>query len=40
MLEEKGLSITPITKPLEFDLESEEEWRANMAARDGRDPEE
>lgn len=39
-LEEKGLSITPITKPLEFDLESEEEWRANMLARDGRDPEE
>lgn len=40
MLEEKGLSITPITKPLEFDLESDEEWRANMLARDGRDPEE
>lgn len=40
MLEEKGLSITPITKPLEFDLESDEEWRANMIARDGRDPEE
>lgn len=40
VLEEKGLSITPITKPLEFDLESEEEWRANMVARDGRDPEE
>lgn len=39
-LEEKGLSITPITKPLEFDLESDEEWRANMIARDGRDPEE
>lgn len=40
MLEEKGLSITPITQPLEFDLESDEEWRANMIARDGRDPEE
>lgn len=39
-LEEKGLSITPITKPLEFDLESDEDWRANMIARDGRDPEE
>ncbi|KAG8166683.1 hypothetical protein KVR01_002372 [Diaporthe batatas] len=40
MLEEKGLSIIPITKPLEFDLETDDEWRANMEARDGRDPEE
>lgn len=40
LLEEKGLSITPITKPLEIPLESDEDWRTNMEARGGRDPEE
>lgn len=40
LLEEKGLSILPITKPLEISLESDEDWRASMAARGGRDPEE
>lgn len=40
MLEEKGMSITPITKPFEFSLESDEDWRKNMDARGGRDPEE
>lgn len=40
LLEEKGLSFLPITKPLEITLESDEDWRTNMAARGGRDPEE
>jgi len=39
-LEEKGLSIFPITRPLEFDLESNEEYLAEMKKRQGRDPEE
>ncbi|KAK3935068.1 sulfite oxidase [Diplogelasinospora grovesii] len=37
-LEERGISITPITKPLPIDLESDEEYAKNMAARGGRDP--
>ncbi|KAM7191300.1 Oxidoreductase, molybdopterin-binding domain containing protein [Naviculisporaceae sp. PSN 640] len=38
MLEEKGLSLTPITKPLELDVESDEQFEAAMKARGGRDP--
>jgi sulfite oxidase len=38
MLEERGVSIQPITKPLPFDLETDEEYDAVMAARQGRDP--
>lgn len=40
LLKAKGYSITPITQPAEIDLESDDEWRANMTARGGRDPEE
>lgn len=40
LLEEKGLSIDPITRPLEFQLESDEDWRKAMEAKGGRDPEE
>ena len=38
LLEEKGMSILPITQPLEFDLESDEHYDAEMRARGGRDP--
>lgn len=38
--EEKGISILPITRPLAFDVETEEEYLANMTRRHGRDPEE
>ncbi|KAF2193927.1 molybdopterin binding oxidoreductase [Zopfia rhizophila CBS 207.26] len=38
LLEEKGLSILPITQPLEIDLESNEEYLEEMAKREGRDP--
>ena len=37
-LEEKGLSMLPITNPIEFDLESDEHYDAEMEARQGRDP--
>jgi sulfite oxidase len=40
MLEDRGVSIQPITKPLPFDLETDEEYDEAMAARHGRDPEE
>jgi sulfite oxidase len=38
--EEKGKSIWPITRPIPFDLESEEEYLKEMKLRGGRDPEE
>lgn len=38
MLEEKGVDILPITQPVEFSLESEEEYDVEMAKRKGRDP--
>ncbi len=38
MLEERGLAIQPITRPLPFDLETDEEYDEAMAARHGRDP--
>ncbi|KAH7054419.1 Oxidoreductase, molybdopterin-binding domain-containing protein [Macrophomina phaseolina] len=40
LLEEKGIPFTPITKPLEFDLESDEDYLANMKAQGGREPKE
>ncbi|KAI1873075.1 uncharacterized protein JN550_003328 [Neoarthrinium moseri] len=40
LLEKKGMAITPITRPLEIDLESDEEYAANMEIQDGRDPKE
>lgn len=39
-LEEKDVPMAPITHPLEFDLEEDEEYEANMKARAGRDPRE
>lgn len=39
-LEEKGIPMVPITHPLEFDLETEEEYLNEMKLRKGRDPEE
>ncbi|KAK4443991.1 putative sulfite oxidase [Podospora aff. communis PSN243] len=37
-LEEHGTPLIPITRPIEFDLEPEEEYNAAMEARGGRDP--
>jgi sulfite oxidase len=37
-LEEKGLTILPITHPLELELESNEEYLEEMKKREGRDP--
>ena len=39
-LEEKGLDLLPITKPLPLDLESDEEYDTEMKKRKGREPEE
>jgi sulfite oxidase len=38
LLEEKGIPMVPITHPLEFDLETEEEYIEEMKKREGRDP--
>lgn len=38
LLEEKGMSLLPITRPLEIDLESDEHYEREMEARQGRDP--
>jgi sulfite oxidase len=38
--EEKGKSIWPITRPVPFDLETDEEYLQQMKLREGRDPEE
>lgn len=38
--EEKGTPIVPITRPLEFNVETEKEYLENMTRRHGRDPEE
>ena len=37
-LESQGMDILPITRPLEIDLETDEHYEAEMAARGGRDP--
>jgi sulfite oxidase len=38
LLEEKGLSLMPLTKPLEIDLETDAEYDAEMERRGWRDP--
>ncbi len=40
LLEKKGVDLLPLTKPLEIDLESDEEYETQMQRRGGRDPEE
>lgn len=37
-LEERGASMLPLTRPLPFDLETEEEYLEEMKKREGRDP--
>lgn len=37
-LEEHGASILPLTRPIPFDLETEEEYLEEMRKREGRDP--
>ena len=39
-LERRGLGIVPITRPLEFDMETDEHSDQVMAERGGRDPKE
>ena len=39
-LEQEGIDFLPVTKPLEIDLESDEEYETEMPRRGGRDPEE
>lgn len=34
------MTMLPITRPLEFDLETEEDYMTEMKKREGRDPEE
>lgn len=38
IMEEKGVSMLPLTRPLPFDLETEEEYIEEMKKRQGRDP--
>ncbi|KAF2123526.1 molybdopterin binding oxidoreductase [Dothidotthia symphoricarpi CBS 119687] len=38
LMEEKGVSMLPLTRPMEFDLETEEEYLEEMKKRGGRDP--
>lgn len=40
VMKEKGMSMLPITHPLEMDLESDEHYKAAMEAQGGRDPKE
>jgi len=39
-LEDHGASIHPITRPLPFDLQTDEEYLEEMKRQGGRDPEE
>ena len=39
-LEQEGIDFQPLTKPLEIDLESDDEFETEMQRRRGRDPEE
>ena len=39
-LEQEGIDFEPLTKPLEIDLESDDEFETEMQRRRGRDPEE
>lgn len=38
VMEEKGIPLTPITRPLQIDLETEEDYEEVMKAMNGRDP--
>ena len=38
MMEVEGIPFDPVTKPLELELESEEEYRREVEKRGGRDP--
>ncbi|KAF2084796.1 sulfite oxidase [Saccharata proteae CBS 121410] len=40
LMEEKKLPMVPITRPLEIDLESEDDYKQRMEAQGGREPEE
>lgn len=40
VLEEKGMSMFPLTRPLEIDLETDEHYDKAMEAQGGRDPKE
>lgn len=39
-MEEKGIDLLPITRPLDIDLESDDEYETEMQRRRGRDPDE
>lgn len=39
-MEEKGISLMPITQPLEFNLEDDDTYLSAVRAQGGRDPEE
>jgi sulfite oxidase len=38
LFEEHGISMFPITQPIPIQLESEEDYKLQIAARGGRDP--
>lgn len=38
VLEEKGMPLLPLTRPLDFDLESDEDYEKAMQLQGGRDP--
>jgi sulfite oxidase len=40
VLEAKGVPIVPITHPMEFDLQSDEDYQEEMRKQGGREPEE
>lgn len=40
LLESNGVPFNPLTKPLEIDLEEDDEYETKMQRRKGRDPEE
>jgi sulfite oxidase len=40
VLKEKGVPIVPITHPMEFDLQSDEDYQEEMRKQGGREPEE
>jgi len=40
ILEEKNVPIVPITHPMEFDLQTEEDYQEEMRKQGGREPEE
>jgi sulfite oxidase len=40
LLEEKNVPIVPITHPMEFDLQTDEDYHEEMRKQGGREPEE